>query len=198
MDFDLRVRTADDIQVVGTCEFHTHVVPEMLEQRGELAARAFRSSGLTSITIGVEGDAWTWSLGAGGTIQVTNGDPGSGARADLTAEWFSDIVNDLRSTVAAMIAGSAEMVRGNITHLVAWEPVLRALLDGRPAHEPGLVDFKDLTGAPLDLSRSFALDDDPAEIVHFLGEAGFLHIRGVFSTAEMETLARRSIAGGAR
>ncbi len=42
------------------------------------------------------------------------------------------------------------------------------------------------TGAPLDLRRSFTLDDDPPEdIGHFLAEAGFLHLAGVFTEAEM-------------
>ena len=52
-------------------------------------------------------------------------------------------------------------------------------------HTPGSVTFADLDGSPLDLHRAFALDDDRAEMAHFLAEAGYLHLRGVFDPAEM-------------
>ena len=42
--------------------------------------------------------------------------------------------------------------------------VLRAALDGRAIHTPGSVTFRDRDGAPLDLDRAFAPDDDPAEM----------------------------------
>jgi hypothetical protein len=78
-------------------------------------------------------------------------------------------VNDVRSTVGLMIADEPVMSRGSIVHLIAWEPVLRALVDRRPAYEPGMVDFTDRHGAPLDLDRSFSLaGDDVDEMRHFL------------------------------
>ena len=188
MELDLRTRTAADIVPVDPDAFCRVTVPELLEQRGELAARAFAASGLRSIAVGVDGSVWTWRLDGDGHLEVVEGDTGDGARADLPREWFADIVNDVRSTVAVMIGNAAEMVRGNVVHLIAWEPVLRALTDGRAAYEAGLVGFEDRDGGPLDLHRSFTLDDDPAEVAHFLGQAGFLHVRGVFTAAEMDAL----------
>jgi hypothetical protein len=66
--------------------------------------------------------------------------------------------------------------------------VLRAALDGRPIHEPGAVTFHDRDGDPLDLRRAFAPDDDRDEMRHFLEEAGFLHIEGVFTREEMDAV----------
>jgi hypothetical protein len=83
------------------------------------------------------------------------------------------------------MGGRANIVRGTLDHFVEWEPVLRCLLDGRPEYRPGSRAFEDSKGAPLELGRSFTLDDSPAEIGHFLAEAGFLHLEGVFSEAEM-------------
>jgi len=80
------------------------------------------------------------------------------------------------------------MTRGRIGHLVRWDLALRALVDGRPAYEPGTIDFTAPDGAPLDLGRSFRIDDDPSELRHFLAEAGFLHLRGVFDPAELVVL----------
>jgi hypothetical protein len=65
---------------------------------------------------------------------------------------------------------------------------LRALVDGRQAWEPGLIDFVAADGRPLDLHRSFTLDEEPSELAHFLAQAGFLHVRGVFSASEMARL----------
>ena len=70
--------------------------------------------------------------------------------------------------------------KGTLDDWVGWEPVLRALLDGRKVYETGDVDFRALDGAPLDLDRAFTPDDDREEISHFLHEAGFLHLRGIF------------------
>ena len=85
------------------------------------------------------------------------------------------------------------------TTYVEWEPVLRCLLDGRPVYEPGAIDFRDVDGEPLDLGRSFTLDDPPDEIGHFLAEAGFLHLEGVFTEDEMAAVSAElddAVGGG--
>ena len=43
-------------------------------------------------------------------------------------------------------------------------------------------------GSPLDLHRSFRIDDDPDDIGHFLAQAGYLHIEGMFTEAEMDAV----------
>jgi hypothetical protein len=77
------------------------------------------------------------------------------------------------------------MARGRLEHFLDWWVVLRSVLDERPAHTTGAVALRDRDGAPLDLGRAFTLDDDPDEISHFLAEAGFLHLEGVFTGHEM-------------
>jgi hypothetical protein len=188
MTFDLRTRTAADVRPVDPVTFHLEEVPAHLAERGDLAGRAHRASGLDSIAVVVDGVAHTWRLDGSGALEVVPGDAGARARVEFTGAWFSDIVNDVRSTVALMISGEAEVVRGSIVHLTRWEPVLRALVDGRPAYEPGVVDFVDGDGGPLDLGRSFTLDDEAADMAHFLDQAGFLHVRSVFTDAEMQDL----------
>jgi hypothetical protein len=185
--FDVRTRTAADVRPVDPVAFHRDQVPALLADNGEVAARAFRASGLDSIVVAVDGRPFTWALDGDGSLTVRAGDEGR-ARADLPRGWFEDIVDDVRSTVALMIADEPVMARGAITHLIAWEPVLRALVDGRPAYEPGLVSFAGRDGRPLDLDRSFTLDDDPDDVRHFLAEAGFLHLRGVLDREEVARL----------
>jgi hypothetical protein len=66
--------------------------------------------------------------------------------------------------------------------------VWRATLDGTPIYTPGSVTFTALDGSPLDLRRTFRPDDDPAELKNFIEQAGFMHIAGVFTEAEMNAI----------
>ena len=86
------------------------------------------------------------------------------------------------------MGGRATVVEGTLDAFVEWEPVLRCLLEGRPEYRPGSIAFEDPRGAPLELRRSFTLDDPPDEIGHFLSQAGFLHLEGWFSEAEMNAV----------
>ena len=191
--FDFRTRTADDIATadpdVFAATFLTEV-PALLDTRGDLAGRALRAGGLSAFTTAIGDVVATWRRDPDGRLEVIEGDTGDGPRADLPADWFADIVMDQRSAVALMVAALPVMARGRIEHLIRWEKALRALVDGRPAYEPGNVTFVDRQGAPLDLGRSFSRDDDPAELRHFLAEAGFLVIRDVVGADDRDALGR--------
>lgn len=184
---DLRTRTEDDVHPVDVSTFLDVTVPTMLARNGRVAADAMRATGLESITIAVDGIDATWRLDHHGDITVVRDDSGR-ARADLSTELFSSIVADTTSAVAVLASGEDVMRRGRITHLVDWEIVLRALLDGRPAHRDGLVTFVDRDGAPLDLERRFTPADDPDELAHFLTETGFAHLTGVVAPADLAAI----------
>lgn len=188
--FDQRTRTLADVTAVDARRFMEHTVPELLLRNGAVASRAMRASGLESIVIAVDGTEHTWALGDEGELEVRPGDHGR-ARADLSAAWFSDLVLNVRSAVAVLVSGEPVMTRGNIMHLIRWETVLRAIVDGRPAHEPGLIDFVDRDGAPLDLGRAFSPQDDPDDMSQFLSQTGFMLLRGVFSTDELAIIDAR-------
>lgn len=185
MSFDVHTRAPADAVDIDPAGFHLETVPACLAANGDVASRAMRVSGLQAMTIGVEGEAFTWRLDPLGGLEVVPGDDGTGPRADLSGRWFSDLVGDVRSAMAVMMSGEPVMTRGRIGHLVRWDLALRALVDGRAAYEPGMVDLAGADGAPLDLGRSFRVDDDPAEMRHFLGQAGFLHLRGMFDAGDV-------------
>ena len=107
---------------------------------------------------------------------------------ELDNRAFSDLVQDVSSTFGVQMGGRATVVEGTLDAFVEWEPVLRCLLEGRPEYRPGSIAFEDLRGAPLELRRSFTLEDPPDEIGHFLSQAGFLHLEGWFSEAEMNAV----------
>ena len=108
----------------------------------------------------------------------------------MNRESFSDWMQDQISSMGMILGDLVAMRSGGLDDLLEWEPTLRALLDGRAAFEPGSIAFAERNGDPLDLSRSFELDDDPDEIAHFLAQAGFLHIRGVFDPEQMDEISR--------
>ena len=103
----------------------------------------------------------------------------------LDAAAFSDLVQDLRSTMGLSLGNDVEMQRGATDDFVEWEPVLRAMIDGRPVYEPGSVEFRAADGTPLDLDRRFTPEDDDAEIANFLSQAGFLRLGNWFTREEM-------------
>ena len=81
--------------------------------------------------------------------------------------------------------GRVEVARPRADQFVAWEPALRAAIDGRVVYEPGSIGFRDRNGDDLDLRRSFRVDDAREDIGQFLAEAGYLHLEGVFTDSEM-------------
>ena len=129
-----------------------------------------------------------WTLArAGGTFTITSGVDGA-AVVRLTEADVADVVNDLKTPMTFLTGGSLDMPRGNLGNFLDWWVVLRALIDERPVHARGAVDFRDRDGAPLDLHRSFGADDDDAEIAHFLAQAGFLHLRNWFDVDAMDEI----------
>ena len=113
--------------------------------------------------------------------------PGGGgyAAVRLDVDEITDIVHDRRTPMTLLAAATLDMPIGDINDFLDWWVVLRSLLDARAVHTAGDVTFTDRDGGPLDLRRSFRVDDDPAELAYYLGEAGYLHLTEVFTTDEM-------------
>ncbi len=180
---DLRSRFEGDQLPLDPTTFLSDVVDALPDVRAKEAGDAVTRLGLPPLTLDVDDDVVTFTVD-GDRLEVR-------ARADdvlrveLGREAFSDLVQDVSSTFGAQMMGRAQVVRGAFDRFLEWEPVLRCLLDGRPVYEPGTIAFRDRSGAPLDLHRAFTLDDDHDELGHFLAEAGYLHIAGVFSEDEM-------------
>jgi hypothetical protein len=92
-------------------------------------------------------------------------------------------VNDQSTPVALMSNQLLDMPEGSLPDFLNWWLVLRAALDGRRIHAPGDVVLE------AEVPRSFTLDDSDEEMRTFLEDAGYLHIRGIFTDAEMAAVA---------
>lgn len=185
---DHRTRYLNDQVSLDADTFVDVHAPALVDANGAAAARAANRLALAPLTLDVDGTPVTFAVdGDRLTVRRDAARAAQGAALVVALDQlaFSDLVQDVASTFGVQMTGRAHVRRGTADDFVAWEPVLRGLLDGRPVYEPGTIDFHDREGRPLDLHRSFTLDDDPDEIGHFLAVAGFLHLEAVFSAGEM-------------
>jgi hypothetical protein len=180
---DARTRFVNDAVSLDPVTFVDEHVPAIADARVIDAGRAAARLGLAPLTLRVDGEPLTFRLRDDRLVVERRADDALVVLVDGAA--FSDLMQDVASTFGAHMSGRATVEQGSVDAFLEWEPVLRCLLDGRPVYEAGSVAFHDRTGAPLDLQRSFSLDDDPAEVGQFLAEAGYLHLEHVFSEAEM-------------
>jgi Phytanoyl-CoA dioxygenase (PhyH) len=188
MSIDARTRLLKDRRLLARDEVFDVVLPEAIARHGDLAARGIAYKELPPLGFSVAGRAATL-VGHDGSLRLESGVNAAGVVAELAADALSDLVQDVQSTMGLAMTADVKLTAGNINTWIAWEPALRALFDGRKVHETGDVTFVDLDGGPLDLDRVFTVDDDREEIAHFLEQAGFLHIRGVFEEDEMARVA---------
>jgi hypothetical protein len=194
---DRRFRRAVDVRVIDPQDFFDRELPQLIATRAELAEPGTRELAPRSLSVEIADACWTLALGDDG-ISVARGRAADAARVRLSAGDLADIVNDLATPMTFFTAGRLDMANGRLEDFLDWWVVLRSLIDGRAVHTRGAISFVDGTGAPLDLERVFAPDDDPEAVADFLTEAGYLHIAGVFDTAEMDAVSAEMDAAAAR
>jgi hypothetical protein len=180
---DQRTRFHGDARALGADWLHDEL-PAILAETGTLGARGVEVLELSTLGFHVGGVTAHLAVG-GDRLEIREGLAEDGPIVALDTSAFSDLVQDMVSTFGLQMASRVDMLRGTGEDFVAWEPVLRAVLDERPVHERGAITFRGLDGQPMDPEHSFRLDDSRDEIGHFLAEAGYLHLQGVFTEQEM-------------
>src|SRR5688572_14435681 len=181
---DLRTRTDDMIEPVDPTGFFGNDLPALIERHGRLAVPGAAELSPRPLAFTVGDRSWTLALD-GDALVLSDGDEEAVASVVLDDEGLTDLVHDVRGAMGFFTGGELDMPRGRLEDFLDWSVILRSLIDGRAVHTTGAVDFRDQDGEPLDLHRSFSLGDDPAAAAHFLGEAGYLHIAGMFREDEM-------------
>jgi len=180
---DKRSRLAGSVQIMDGEQLFGDLA-ERLQETGRLAARGVQLLDLPPLTFEVDGTA-AHLVVAGGELTLREGRAAEGPVIALDATACSELFQDLVSTFGLVMPGRVEVVRPRGDQFVAWEPALRAAIDARAVYEPGSIAFHDRNGDELDLRRPFRIDDPREDIGHFLAEAGYLHLEGVFTEAEM-------------
>jgi hypothetical protein len=186
---DLRTRSDDELVAVDPVDFFERELPERIATDGWLAVPGARELQPRALAVDTDGGCWTLALDDGELV-VRAGDDGAPAKVRLDREQLTDLVHDVRTPMGFLTGGDLQQERGRLDDLLDWWVVLRSLLDRRPVHTTGAVDFVDPGGEPLDLRRGFDVDAPDEDLAHFLGQAGFLHLRGVFTEDEMAQVSR--------
>jgi hypothetical protein len=186
---DLRTRSDVDLEPVDARAFFDHELPERIARDGQLAEPGARELGPRPMAVLTDHGSWTLVLDERG-LRVEPGDELGRTRLRIDDEQLTDLVHDVQTPMGFITGGTLGLEKGRLDDVLDWWVVLRSLLDGRPAHTAGAIDFRDRNGDPLDLHQSFGPDSDPEDQAHFLGEAGFLHLSGVFAQGEMDTISR--------
>ena len=111
---------------------------------------------------------------------VEPGSESADAVAELDAAAFDDLVNERWTIFGLLYPGRMRVARGSFDDVASWEAALTNLWFDRPIYD-GATDDVDR----LDLGRSFRMTDDDRDIVAFLATAGFVVLRGVYSSGEI-------------
>lgn len=185
---DVRTRTVSDLHEVDTAAFFDEELPALIAARLEQALPGARELRLEPFGIVTPSGSWTLSLAADSIVVVRGGDAPAIVRLD--DEELARLVDDRITPMTLVSSAQLRMERGQLGDFLSWWVVLRALIDDRPVHTAGSLEFLDGDGAPLDLDRSFTPDDSDAEMATFLAQAGFLHLSGWFEPEEMAAIDR--------
>jgi len=172
---DRRTRRDADVHPIDADEFFAGSFADHAERHGPAVVEAIDALGAPPLSVSVEGDVWT-VLVEDGVLKARRGDRDGALAIALSAEQFSDWAQDIRSLNAFHVMREVDVRAGGEWDISVWDALWRCLLDGWRV--VGDIAFLDRDGDLLDLDRTFTPADDPADIAHFLREAGYLHLRG--------------------
>ena len=169
-------------------QFHETALPSLVARHGSLVVEDLADAAPLAFRV-EDGTSFTWLPTADGVGAVA-GDHDATTLIELSEATFSEFINELLSASGAVRTGRATVARGALSGWQRWEPAIQSLCSGRPIYSAAVwSSLTDRTGAALDLMRSFAVDDNRDEMGHFLETAGYLHVKGVFTPAEVERYA---------
>jgi len=175
IQLDRRTERDEDVEFLSPRVFFGDRFGRLAELHGRLVADAIAQLGGRPLSLEVDSEAWS-IVPAESTVRAVAGVVDDALVVTFTPEEFSDWCQNQRSLNSFLVARSLQFRGGDLRDVSIWDSLLLTLLHGWPA--VGSVAFLDRVGAPLDLRRCFTPNDAPADIAHFLREAGFLHLRG--------------------
>jgi hypothetical protein len=169
-------------------EFHREDLPRRLAESPSIFTASDRRVVRPLAFRLPDGRAYTY-LPSDDGFAVTPGDDNAHTVVALSPDDWSAFARELRSCFALFYADALTFPRGSFGQLAGWEPSLRVAFDGQAVYDlDDPLPVVDVAGRPLDLDRTFTLDDPDTEMVDFLERAGFLHLRGVVGADELEAL----------
>jgi hypothetical protein len=162
-------------------DFHREELPRRLRE-GRSDAAIWDVIGAPPLAIVLPGDRAYSYVVRDGRIEVERGvvaDAETVVHITDDDAWI-DYLYEMRTRIGLLYSNAVTFAQGSLDTWDAWDPAIRHLYSGREMYRPETLEFVDRHGRPLDLERSFALDDDPADMTHFLRSTGYLVVRKAF------------------
>lgn len=184
---DTRTRPLGDSTSLDAATFWATAWRRAVAQNGERAASDAERLDLPSLVIDVDGEVWTLRRG-GRTLEAVPGSDTTTLRVSLDGHAFADLVDERRTAIGLVVAARVHGDPASNVAFFSWDAVLRSVLDGRGVYRPGGITLCALDGSPLNLDQRFRLGERQEEAAHFLAEAGFLCLQGVFTDAEIDAI----------
>lgn len=177
---DRRSHHDDDLETLTPAVFFGDRVPTLAAINGHLVTDALDQLAGRPLAIEVGDTTWSITHDGASSVHAVPHEVDGALVVTLTPDEFSAWCQNQRSLNSFLVARTLQFRGGELVDVSMWDSLLMSLLYGWPT--VGSVEFHDHDGGVLDLHRCFTPDDDPAEIAHFLREAGFLHLRGWMDT----------------
>ena len=147
-------------------------LPQLLSRRGPVFSEAdIRVVRPLAFEL-PDGRAYTY-VPSDHTFSMSRGATSAHTVVTLSYEAWCAFVWELRSSFALLYAGEVATPQGSFGQLARWEPSLRVAFSGQDLYDlDDPAPLQDAGGGPLDLTRSFTLDDPRDEIAAFLSRGG--------------------------
>jgi hypothetical protein len=187
LSLDRRTRSTADVGPLTVEQFTTATLPPLIDRHGALVVAGVEALGAPPLTVEADGSAWSLAV-VDGRLVLRDGAVDGALVVTLDADQFAAWAHLQRSLAAFGIMGHLSSRGGSDRDVAVWDSLWLALHEGWPVVDDGLT-FLDRDGSPLDLGRSFTRDDDPADVAHFLREAGYLHLKGWLEADDMARIA---------
>ena len=188
MSVDVRTRMDGPVELIDPERFFEHDLAVAFDDHRELLERAVRALAPPPLVVEVGSRSWTLTADEGRVRLAPGAAPNGGPHLVLDVQQLTDLAHDQVTVVGWQTNGTLDQRAGRFDDLLDWWMLIRGALDAISPHVAGRVALVDADGAPLDLTRSFPADAPLAEMGDFLRRAGFLHVTGVFTEAEMDAV----------
>jgi hypothetical protein len=164
--------------------FHRAELPALVVQHGRLVVEDLHGAATLAFRA-EDGTTFTWVPTERG-VEVVEGDTDAPTIVELSERTFSEFLHELLTASGAVRTGRARVTRGTLDGWQRWEPAIQSLCSGRAIYSPAVWQtLVDRAGTPLDLQHKFSVADDIEEMRQFLDRAGYLHVKNVFTPAEV-------------
>lgn len=120
------------------------------------------------------------NTGTGIQLDVDPGDATADAVVQMDADGWESFISQEFSVLSLIMTGRAELTTGGLGEYFVWQAAFKNLYFGHPIFAPSDEPFAE---PPV-----LTLDDDDTVLADALARYGFIHLRGVFSMDEIETM----------